>query len=107
MERIGAERIELLVREAKQKADIGDEELAVKYMVRAKKIAMRLNLKTLGKYRDEFCKICMVPFVSSSIFRTRLHGKKKVITCLRCGIVHRRPFGQRNKDLKNSDLSGR
>ncbi len=100
MERIGAERIDMLVRDAKLFAGCGDEELAARYMVRAKKIAMRLNLKTMGKYRGEFCNECMVPFVSSSIFRARLHGKKKVITCLRCGNVHRRPFGNRNVEQK-------
>jgi len=107
MERIGAERVELLVREAKRMAGSGDEELATKYMVRAKKIAMRLNLKTLGKFRGEFCGRCMTPFVRSSVFRVRLHGKKKVSTCLRCGSVHRRPFGARMKDTKNNDPSGR
>ncbi|MDP7264704.1 MAG: hypothetical protein QGH39_04000 [Candidatus Thermoplasmatota archaeon] len=98
MERIGAERIDLLVHEAKRRAREGEEALASKYIIRAKKIAMRLNLKTLGKYRGEFCKECMVPFVSASIFRARLHGKKKVITCLRCGNVHRRPIEIKNLD---------
>jgi len=101
MERIGAERIEILLREAKARAaDIGDD-LPVKYVRRAKKISMKLNLKTMGNHRDEFCKRCLVPFVTSSSFRVRFRNGKKVLTCRRCGEVFRRPYRPRtNRDKR-------
>lgn len=92
MERIGSERIELLFREAVKRAREGDMELAVSYLQRAKRIGMRLNLRTLNRYNGEYCKACMVPFATSSYFRVRLRDGKKVTTCLRCGEVYRMPY---------------
>ncbi len=94
MERIGAERIEILVREAISRALSGDHIFPIRYMERARKIAMRLNLKTLRDHRDEFCKSCLSPFVDSTHFRVRLRGGRKITTCLRCGAVMRRPYNR-------------
>lgn len=95
MERIGAERIEMLLKEAKVRALAGDDELAIKYVMRAKKIGMRLNLKNMGDHRGEFCKTCMIPFVRASKVRVRLTNGRLVITCLKCGGVHRKPYYQK------------
>lgn len=92
MEKIGAERIEMLMEEAGRSVLAADDELALRYMVRARKIGMRLNLKTMGKYRGEFCRNCLMPFVSASKFRVRMHGGRVVITCLNCGAIYRKPL---------------
>ena len=107
MERIGAERIEILLREAKARAVNVSDDLPVKYVRRARKISMKLNLKTLGRHRDEFCKRCLAPFVTSSTFRVRYRNGKKVLTCHRCGAVFRRPYGKRTNGDRGRDIGKR
>ena len=107
MEWIGAERIEILLREAKARAIDKDDHLPKRYVMRAKKIAMKLNLKSLGKHRDEFCKRCLAPFVTSSAFRVRFRNGKKVLTCQRCGTVFRRPYRRRTSGVGKQNAGKR
>ena len=89
--------MELLLEEAEKRGREGNEELARRYVKRAKNISMRLNLKTLGEHRDEFCRKCFAPFVRSSDFRVRLRHGRKILTCLRCGAVFRRNYGRKRQ----------
>jgi len=104
MEKIGGERMEILFHAAREKAVAGEYELAASYMRRAKKIGKRLNQKVLGRYKSEYCKNCLVPFVTSELFTLRLRNKIMVITCLNCGEIHRRPFEKPpGKEMKHEN----
>ena len=62
-----------------------DKELATRYVILARAIAMRHRLK-LG--RKDFCKKCNAVFVSGVTLLTRIDAKLKVKTliCKNCGL---------------------
>ena len=64
MEKIGVERMAILLDKA---IDIGsgdDAGLALNYIERSKKIGMKLNQRVSREYEGMYCKKCLTPFVS-------------------------------------------
>lgn len=66
----------------------GDKALAKRYVLLARKIAMRHRLKLGSK---EFCKKCNTPFIAGVTLKVRLNPKEKAVIyiCLECGTKRR------------------
>jgi ribonuclease P protein subunit RPR2 len=87
---IARERIEILVRSAVKE---GNEVLAARQALQAKKIAMRFRVRLPYEARQLFCKKCKSFIVPGRSARVRIGGAKTRavrITCLRCGHTYRR-----------------
>lgn len=89
---IAKERIDLLVANALHERD---EHLAAKQAGRAKKIAMRFQIRLPYETRQLYCKKCKTFIVPGRharvrVGRTRLRAIR--ITCLKCGHTYRKIF---------------
>lgn len=82
--RTAAERIEELFKQAARRP-----EFARRYVVLARKMAMRHKVRIPLKWRRRFCKKCNAFLVPGKNCRVRLRDKKRIITCLDCGTVKR------------------
>ncbi len=89
--KIGFERIEILFNEA-DKIFKKNPDLAKKYVVIARKIAMRLKLRLPKDIKRRFCKECSTYLKSGVNCRIRTKDKAVVYKCYNCGHVTRIPF---------------
>jgi ribonuclease P protein subunit RPR2 len=85
---IAEERIDILLRLAREKVRKSDAVLARRYVVMAQKIAMRSGVR-LGRERKQFiCRKCRSPLVPGVNCRVRVRAEPDthvVVTCLECG----------------------
>ena len=96
IQKIALERIHVLIRLAKENLKINPKRSA-RYILLARKIAMKANLHIPRDLKRMFCKNCNTVLIPSLTLRVRLKRKKKrlVYTCLNCGKVVRNPFGKK------------
>jgi ribonuclease P protein subunit RPR2 len=96
IQKIALERIHTLIRLAKENLKINPKRSA-RYILLARKIAMKANLHVPKDLKKMFCKNCNTVLIPSLTLRVRLKRKKKrlVYTCLKCGKVVRNPFGKK------------
>ncbi len=94
---IALERIEKLLQMA-EKTKLEDYELSRRYVVLARKIAMKYRIRIPKNLRN-FCKKCLYPYRSDRL-RVRVRKNRVIITCLNCGYTRRIPL--RPKDVKVS-----
>jgi ribonuclease P protein subunit RPR2 len=88
MVRIARQRVADLFDLAERESRSGHSDLADRYVVLARRIGMRYNVRLLSEYRELYCRSCSTFWVEGRTVRTRLREGRRVRTCLRCG--HRR-----------------
>ena len=91
MVRIAGERIADLFALAEREAVASHGDLAHRYVVIARKVGMRYNVRLLREYRELYCRTCSVFWVEGRTVRTRLRSGRRVRTCLACGRERRTP----------------
>jgi len=89
MVRIARDRIATLFALAEDEAGSGHPELADRYVVLARRIGMRYNVRLLAEYREVYCRGCSAYWTEGRSVRTRLRSGRRVRTCLRCGREQR------------------
>ncbi|MGI0071580.1 MAG: ribonuclease P protein component 4 [Thermoplasmata archaeon] len=99
MVRIARERVSALFALAEREAAGGRGELANRYVVLARKIGTRYNVRLLPEYRELYCRGCSVFWVEGRSVRTRLRSGRRVRTCLACGRERRTPLGTRTRGV--------
>jgi len=65
-----------------------DERMAARYIKKAKRIAMRHNLRMPREIRKRFCRRCYSLFTLNNS-KTRIKHGFIVIHCLKCGRIYR------------------
>ena len=88
--RIAAARIDRLLAAARDEALGPDADLADRYAVLARRIAMRYQLPLRRDQKAQVCRACSAYQVPGVTSRTRFRRGRLVRTCLRCGRVRRR-----------------
>ena len=93
---VAAERIEILIDQAKQMAR-KDEILSRRYVGLARKISERTKVRIPGEVKKYLCKVCGVALVPGYNAKVRLHARRCgiVITCGSCGAVRRFPVSKK------------
>ncbi len=87
VKQIARQRIGILFEQAK-KVGRSDPELAMRYIVSARRIAMAAKIRLPVEFRRETCKECNALFVHGVNCRVRVKQKREphvVVTCLNCG----------------------
>ncbi len=95
MVQIARERISALFALAEREAGGGHRDLADRYVVLARRIGTRYNVRLLPEYRELYCRGCSAYWLEGVTVRTRLRSGRRSRTCLRCGRVRRTPLGDR------------
>ena len=78
---------------AEREAQDGHGDLADRYVVLARRIGMRYNVRLPPEYRELYCRGCSGFWVEGRTVRTRLRAGRRVRVCLRCGRVRRVVLG--------------
>lgn len=89
MIRAAQERIQDLFSLAETDARRSPNNLSQRYVLLARKIGMRYNVRLLREYRDVYCRGCSTFWVEGRSVRTRLRAGRRTQTCLQCGRVRR------------------
>ena len=87
VKQIAKQRIQILFEQAK-KACKTNPQLAMKYILSARKIAMAAKIRLPVEFRRETCKNCNSLLVQGYNCRVRIKQKREphvVVTCLNCG----------------------
>lgn len=95
MVRIAKERIDDLFALATEEATVPGSPLPTRYVVLARRVGMRYNVRLLPEYAELCCRGCSAFWVEGRTVRSRLRGGVRVRTCLACGRVRRVPFLRR------------
>jgi ribonuclease P protein subunit RPR2 len=90
---IAKERIEILLKLAKDEIK-KNLERARRYVELARTIGKRYNVRLKKEQKYSFCKKCNTPLIPSSTMKTWLDSKTKtkVIKCLKCNYIYRKPY---------------
>lgn len=80
---IALERVKILLKEASETFD-ENKKLANSYIKKAKKIAMKVNLKIPSNLKRKFCKHCDSFLVPGKNLRVRTKNGRVVYYCLEC-----------------------
>ncbi len=89
--KIGHERIEILFNEANNVFE-KNQDLARKYIMLARKIAMRLRLRLPKELKRRFCKKCNSYLKSGINCKIRTKNKMIIYKCYNCNNITRIPF---------------
>jgi ribonuclease P protein subunit RPR2 len=89
MLRIARDRIATLFALAEEEATVGRLPLSDRYVLLARRIGTRYNVRLLPEYRELYCRGCSRFWVEGRTVRTRLRRGRRVRTCLTCGRVRR------------------
>ena len=92
MIRAAQERIQDLFSLAETEVRRSPENLSRRYVLLARRIGMRYNVRLLREYRDVYCRGCSTYWVEGRSVRTRLRAGRRTQTCLQCGRVRRLPI---------------
>ncbi|MGP8109522.1 MAG: ribonuclease P protein component 4 [Thermoplasmata archaeon] len=106
MVRIAGERIADLFALAEREAVASHGDLAHRYVVLARKVGMRYNVRLLREYRELYCRTCSVFWVEGRTVRTRLRSGRRVRTCLACGRERRTPVRPSHERSARAPLEG-
>jgi len=87
IKRISLERIKILFEEGEKAAKKNRFDLAKKYIILAKNIGMRCNVKIPKNLKLKFCKNCNYFLIPGKSAKLKIDSKKKFIKikCLNCG----------------------
>lgn len=89
MVRIAHERIDDLFALADREATLGDPLLAHRYVILARKVGTRYNVRLRPEYRELYCRSCSTYWVEGRTVRTRVRSGRRTRTCLACGRARR------------------
>ncbi len=92
--KIATERIERLFEAAGDVYET-DESLSNRYIIIAKKIAMKYRIKIPDQYRMGYCRKCLSFFSPGKNTRTRINHGKVSVTCMNCGYTRRYPIKEK------------
>jgi ribonuclease P protein subunit RPR2 len=92
MIRVAHERIGRLFSLAEQEATQGGQPLSTRYVLLARQIGERYNVRVPRAYRGSYCRRCSAYWVEGRTVRSRLRRGRHVHTCLVCGAVRRVPL---------------
>ncbi|MBE0517074.1 MAG: ribonuclease P [Methanophagales archaeon] len=91
-EDIAVQRIERLFERAEAEAR-GDRDLrSDRYVQLARTIGMRYRLRIPRTLKIQLCKGCYALLIPGKTARVRLREEYIATTCLRCGMIMRRPY---------------
>ena len=93
---IALQRVRILFKEARTTFN-EDPELADNYVKKARKLAMKVNLKFPRELKRKFCKHCYSYLMPGKNCRIRTKNKKVVYYCLKCKKYMRFPFLKEKK----------
>lgn len=101
---IAMERIGILFGLSDDFALSGNLEKSDAYVERARKIAMRYNLRIPSGYKRKFCKYCYRYLLPSatSIVRINPREHRVEVKCLGCGRIMYYPFVRELKDKRKN-----
>ncbi|HLY75507.1 MAG TPA: ribonuclease P protein component 4 [Planctomycetota bacterium] len=103
MIRAAQERIQDLFSLAETEVRRSPDNLSQRYVLLARKIGMRYNVRLLREYRDVYCRGCSTFWVEGRSVRTRLRAGRRAQTCLCCGRVRRVPVKRPSPGLPPSE----
>lgn len=89
--KIAAERIERLFESAYSVYD-KDPSISGRYVILARRIAMKYRVKIPDRYRLSYCRKCLSFFSPGKNTRTRINNGKVTVTCMNCGYTRRYPI---------------
>lgn len=92
--KIAAERIERLFGSAYLVYD-KDPLLSNRYIMLARKIAMKYRVKIPKQYRLNYCRKCLSFLLPGKNTRMRINSGKVTVTCMNCGHTRRYPIKER------------
>ena len=93
---IGKERIKILLTLAEREALQNRNEVrARRYVMLARKIAMRYNIRIEKSFKHKICRKCNSFLITSSGCRIRFQGGKIIKYCKTCGRITRMPLHDR------------
>ena len=92
MIRIANERIHVLFDLADREALAGNRDLADRYILLARKIGMRYNIRIPRELNLRMCKYCYRHLAPGTTSHVRTRNGRLVITCDHCGRCRRIPF---------------
>jgi len=100
-QKIGMERIQRLFSLA-EKEFSKNPGRSHSYVILARKIAMRYNIRLPPELRRSYCKKCYKYLKPSINSRVRASPKQKavIITCLECGHIMRHPYRREKRQRK-------
>ena len=99
---IASERMAILFQEAERAARKGASELSDRYVLLARSIGMRYNVRLPARLKRRACPKCGAYLVPGKNLRVRLRGGKTVWTCLKCGNVSRMRTAPRTTNAARS-----
>jgi ribonuclease P protein subunit RPR2 len=105
MIRAAQERIQDLFSLAESEVRRSPDNLSRRYVLLARKIGMRYNVRLLREYRDVYCRGCSTFWVEGRSVRTRLRAGRRTQTCLQCGRVRRVAIKHRSVGPAPSDVT--
>jgi len=93
---IARQRIRRLFNMAIERAEIGDFELARRYIEIVLKLSSKAQLKLPRRLKRSYCRRCHVPLIPGITLSVRIRsegrGSRVVYKCLLCGWVRRFPI---------------
>lgn len=101
---IASERIDILFDLAEEEAASYNFQRANRYVVLARKIGMRYNVRIPRRYHGRYCKNCHSYLVPSYNLRVRIKNKKIVRFCENCGFFIRMPIAKERKMKKKTKI---
>jgi ribonuclease P protein subunit RPR2 len=105
MIRAAQERIQDLFSLAEAEVRRSPTNLSRRYVLLARKIGMRYNVRLLREYRDVYCRGCSTFWVEGRSVRTRFRAGRRSQTCLQCGRVRRIAIKHRTRTKGVSDAA--
>ncbi|HID73771.1 MAG TPA: RNAase P [Thermoplasmata archaeon] len=85
------DRIRRLFELAEEETLAGHRDLADRYMVHARKLSMRYNVRIPRPLKRRMCPRCHA-YLAADAASWRVRRGRVIVHCLRCGAVIRRPF---------------
>lgn len=85
---IAQERIGILLGEAENAADRGEQEYADRYVELAWKIKLKYRISLSPEQKSLFCRKCL-SFFTPATANYRIKDHAKIIECMRCGNITR------------------
>ncbi|RZN39059.1 MAG: ribonuclease P [Methanophagales archaeon ANME-1-THS] len=91
-EDIAVQRIERLFELAQAAEKEDQDQRSKRYIQLARTIGMRYRVRIPRQLKMQLCKGCYALLIPGKTARVRLRGEYIATTCLRCGMIMRRPY---------------
>lgn len=90
--RIAQTRVRVLLQRARREALGPDTDLADRYTTLVRKVGRRYQMPLAANQKVQVCKGCDTYRVPGRTSRTRIHSRRLITTCTKCGRIERRPL---------------